>query len=51
MLRKPGGDREMVEVLSLILHDEEQAVLCALEMTLEAGMPTKTDLIAQGDLY
>ncbi len=37
MLRKPGGDREMVEILSLVLHHEEQAVLCAVEMALEAG--------------
>jgi len=45
MLRKPGGDREMVEILSLILHHDEQAVLCAVEMALEAGVPTKTHVL------
>lgn len=30
MLRQPGGDREMVDILSLVLHHDEQAVLCAV---------------------
>lgn len=42
MLRKPGGDRQMVDILSLVLHHDEQAVLCAVEMALEAGGPTRT---------
>jgi transposase len=45
MLRKPGGDREMVEILSLVLHHDEQAVLCAVEMALEAGVPTKMHVL------
>jgi len=45
MLRKPGGDREMVDILSLVLHHDEQAVLCAVEMALEAGVPTKTHIL------
>jgi len=45
MLRKPGGDREMVEILSLVLHHDEQAVLCAVEMALEAGVPSKTHVL------
>jgi hypothetical protein len=45
MLRRPGGDREMVDVLSLVLHHDEQAVLCAVEMALEAGVPTKTHVL------
>ena len=45
MLRKPGGDREMVEILSLVLHHDEQVVLCAVEMALEAGVPTKTHVL------
>ena len=45
MLRKPGGDREMVEILSLVLQHDEQAVLCAVEMALEAGVPTKTHVL------
>lgn len=45
MLRKPGGDQEMVDILSLVLHHDEQAVLCAVEMALEAGVPTKTHVL------
>jgi hypothetical protein len=45
MLRKEGGDREMVEVLSLVLHHDEGAVLCAVELALEAGVPTKTHIL------
>ena len=45
MLRKPGGDREVVDILSLVLHHDEQAVLCAVEMALEAGVPTKTHVL------
>jgi transposase len=45
MLRKPGGDREMVDILSLVLQHDEQAVLCAVEMALEAGVPTKTHVL------
>ena len=45
MLRKPGGDREMVDILSLVLHHDEQSVLCAVEMALEAGVPTKTHIL------
>ena len=32
----------MVDILSLVLHHDEQAVLCAVEFALEAGVPTKT---------
>jgi hypothetical protein len=45
MLRKPGGDREMVDILSLVLHHDEQAVRCAVEMALDAGVPTKTHVL------
>ena len=45
MLRQPGGDREMVDILSLVLHHDEQAVLCAVELALEAGVPTKTHVL------
>lgn len=37
MLRKPGGDREMVHILSLVLHHNKQNVLCAAEIALEVG--------------
>jgi len=45
MLRKPGGDREMVDILSLVLQHDEQAVLRAVEMALETGVPTKTHIL------
>lgn len=45
LLRKPGGDREMVEILALVLQHEEQAVLSAVAMALEAGVPTKTHVL------
>lgn len=45
MLRKPGGDREMVDVLALVLHHDEQAVLTAVELALAEGVPTKTHVL------
>jgi transposase len=45
LLKRPGGDREMVEILALVLHHDEQAVLCAVELALEAGVPTKTHIL------
>jgi transposase len=47
LLRVPGGDREMVEILALILHHDEQAVLVAVESALEDGVPTKTHILNQ----
>jgi hypothetical protein len=45
LLKKQGGDREMVDILALVLQHDEQAVLCAVEMALEAGVPTKTHVL------
>jgi transposase len=45
MLRKPRGDREMVDILALVLHHEEQAVLTAVELALAEGVPTKTHVL------
>jgi hypothetical protein len=45
LLKQPGGDREMVEVLALVLHHDEQAVLAAVELALEAGVPTKMHVL------
>lgn len=45
LLRKPGGDREMVDILALVLQHDEQAVLSAVELALEAGVPTKTHIL------
>src|SRR3546814_3685201 len=43
--RNPGGDREMVEILALVLHHDEEAVLTAVAMALDAGVPTKTHIL------
>ena len=45
LLKRPGGDLEMVEILALVLHHDEQAVLCAVELALGAGAPTKTHIL------
>jgi len=45
LLRRPGGDREMVEILSLVLQHDEGAVLVAVELALQAGVATKTHIL------
>ena len=45
LLKRPGGDREMVEILALVLQHDEQAVLSAVEMALSAGVPSKTHIL------
>ena len=45
LLRHPGGDREMVDILALVLHHDEQAVLTAVELSLAEGVPTKTHVL------
>jgi transposase len=45
LLKRPGGDREMVEILSLVLHHDEQAVLCAVELALESGTISKPHIL------
>jgi hypothetical protein len=45
LLKRQGGDREMVDILSLVLQHDEQAVLAAVELALEAGVPTKTHIL------
>ena len=54
MLRKPGGDREMVDILALVLHHvmpeaclqhDEQALLVAVEMALAEDVATKTHVL------
>jgi transposase len=45
LLKRPGGDREMVEVLALVLQHDEQAVITAVEMALESGAPSKQHVI------
>ncbi|ODP36986.1 IS21 family transposase [Sphingomonas turrisvirgatae] len=45
LLSRLGGDREMVDILALVLQHDEQAVLCAVELALEAGVATKTHIL------
>jgi transposase len=45
LLKRPGGDKEMVEILSLVLQHDEHAVLCAVELALDQGVPTKTHIV------
>jgi len=45
LLRRTGGDREMVDILALVLHHDEQAVLCAVALALEDGVATKTHVL------
>jgi hypothetical protein len=45
LLKQPGGEREMVEILALALHHDEEAVLCAVELALSDGAPTKTHVL------
>jgi hypothetical protein len=41
LLQHQRGDKEMVEVLSLILHHDEADVVKAVEMALDVGCPSK----------
>jgi hypothetical protein len=37
----------MVEILALVLHHDEQAVLTAVELALADGVPSKTHVLNQ----
>jgi Mu transposase, C-terminal domain len=45
LLKHLGGDREMVEILALVLHHDEEAVLCAVELALESGIVSKEHVL------
>jgi transposase len=45
LLKRPGGDREMVEILAMVLQHDEDIVLQAVELALEASVPTKTHIL------
>jgi transposase len=45
LLKKPGGDREMVDILALVLQHDEQSVLSAVDAALKSGVPTKTHIL------
>lgn len=45
LMRQPSGEREMVEILALVLHHDEEMVLAAVEQALESGVPSKTHIL------
>lgn len=45
LLRKPGGDREMVEILALVLLHDEQLVEQAISEALATGVATKQHVL------
>jgi hypothetical protein len=45
LTKRAGGDREVVEVLALVLHHDELAVLTAVELALESGAPSKQHVL------
>jgi transposase len=45
LTKRKGGDREMVDILSLVLLHDEQAILTAVELALEAGAPSKQTIL------
>ena len=45
LLKTAGGDREMVDILALVLQHDEKLVLTAVDMACKAGVPTKTHVI------
>jgi hypothetical protein len=40
-MKRPGGDREMVEILALVMFHDEKVVLEAVKQALKAGAPSK----------
>jgi transposase len=45
LMKRPGGDREMVDILALVMHHDESAVLCAVELALESGAASKQHIL------
>lgn len=45
LLKHPGGDREMVDILALVLHHDEQKVEQAVELALRSGHASKQHVI------
>jgi hypothetical protein len=43
--KRKGGDREMVDILALVLLHDEQAILTAVELALETGAPSKQTVL------
>ncbi|RKE37623.1 hypothetical protein B0G76_3887 [Paraburkholderia sp. BL23I1N1] len=44
-MKCPGGDREMVEILALVLLNDKQMVLAAVEPAFEACAPNKQTVL------
>jgi hypothetical protein len=44
-MERAGGDREMMEILALVLLHDEQAVLAAVDLALEASVPSKQTVL------
>lgn len=45
LLKQPGGDRDMADILALVLHHDEQLVLKAVQLALDDGVATKTHVL------
>ena len=45
LLKQPGGDRDMVDILALVLHHDEQKVEQAIETALVNGHTSKQQVI------
>jgi|TARA_B100001971_G_scaffold152327_1_gene141558 transposase len=45
LLKHPGGDREMADILALVLLHDEQLVEQAVALALEAGEPSKEHVL------
>jgi transposase len=45
LLRRPQGDREMVEVLALVLHHDESLVIQAVAQSLRCDHPSKQHVV------
>lgn len=45
LVKRPGGDREMVDILALVLLHDEHRVEQAVAMALEAGEPSKQHVL------
>ena len=45
LIKRPGGDREMVDILALVLLHDEQQVERAVAIALESGEPSKQHVL------
>jgi len=43
--KRSGGDREMVEILALVLYHDQQLILQAVEQALAAGVASKQHIL------